>query len=124
MRRPDLLILIAIWQFISAFFCFIGLAAIAVFAIPWSVGPWGGYFDVGAIFGMSVGMFILLVCLGLFVFGGIGILQGKSWGRILSIVNAGLSLISIPIGTVIGILVLIYLTKAEVREYFESNSQL
>lgn len=123
MKRPDLLILIAIWQFISAFFCLVGLAAIAVFALPWSLGPTGLYFDVGAIFGMSVGMFVLLVCLGLFVFGGIGILQGKNWGRILSIVNAGISLISIPIGTVIGILVLIYLTKADIREYFEGSSQ-
>ena len=50
--------------------------------------------------------------------GGIGILQGKEWGRILSIVQAALSVFWAPVGTVIGILILIYLTKPELKEYF------
>jgi len=53
--------------------------------------------------------------------GGTGILKAKSWGRIISIIVAVLSLFWIPVGTVLGILVLIYLTRSEVREYFESS---
>jgi hypothetical protein len=53
--------------------------------------------------------------------GGIGILKAKSWGRIVSIVVAVLSLFWIPIGTVLGVLVLIYLTRSEVRAYFEGK---
>jgi len=116
MKRPDLLILISIWQFLNALFCSIGIAAIAVFAFP-KAGP----ADIGTIFGLSIGIFFLVCCIGLSVAGGIGLIIGKTWGRIVSIVNAALNLLSIPIGTVIGILVLIYLTRSEVREYFESS---
>lgn len=116
MKRPDLVLLIAIWQFLNALFCSIGIAAIAVFAFP-KAGP----ADVGTVFGLSIGIFFLLCFIGLSIAGGIGLLIGKNWGRIVSIVNAALNLLNIPIGTVIGILVLIYLTKSEVREYFEGS---
>ena len=117
MKRPDLIILIAIWQFLNALFCAIGISAIAIFAFP-KAGP----ADIGTIFGLSIGIFFLLCFIGLSVAGGIGLLAGKYWGRMVSIINAALGLLSIPIGTVIGILVLIYLTKSEVRAYFESSS--
>ena len=116
MKRPDLIILIAIWQFLNALFCAIGIAAIALFAFP-SAGP----VDTGTVFGLSIGIFFLACFIGLSIAGGIGLLIEKNWGRIVSIVNAALNLLNIPIGTVIGILVLIYLTRAEVREYFEGS---
>ena len=121
MKRPDLLLLVAIWQFLNSFLCLIGIAAIAIFAFPGALGHYGAVnvgSDIGAIFGLSIAILFLLCCIGLSVAGGIGLLLGKTWGRIVSIVNAVLSLLSIPIGTVIGILVLIYLTRTEVREYF------
>lgn len=126
MKRPDLLILVVIWQFLNAFFCIIGVAAIAIFAFPGSIGRWPSvYFpgDIGAIFGLSIAIIFLLGCIGLSVAGGIGLLLGKAWGRMISIVNAVLSLFFMPIGTVIGVLVLIYLTRSEVREYLEGGSQ-
>ena len=116
MKRPDLVLLITIWQFLNALFCSIGIAAIAIFAFP-KAGP----ADVGTVFGLSIGIFFLLCFIGLSIAGGIGLLIGKNWGRIVSIVNAALNLLNIPIGTVIGVLVLIYLTKSEVREYFEGS---
>jgi len=122
MKRPDLLLLVAIWQFLNAFFCLIGIAAIGIFAFPEALGFGYGPANVGSIFGLSIGIFVLLCCIGLSLAGGIGILKAKSWGRIISIVNAILSLFAIPIGTVIGVLVLIYLTKSEVREYFEGGN--
>ena len=117
MKRPDLLLLVAIWEFITSVCAFIGAVAIAVFAFPMllamRVPRWG------ALFGLSVVMILLLAYLGFAVAAGIGLIMRKEWGRILGIVHAALSLVSMPIGTVIGILTLIYLTKSEVREYFE-----
>ena len=128
MKRPDLLLLVAIWAFFSAFLYLIGIIAIAVFAFPEAVGCgyWYNYgpdisADAGAIFGLSIGILVLLCCAGLCLAGGIGILQAKSWGRILGIVVAVLSLFWIPVGTVLGVLVLIYLTRPEVRAYFEGS---
>jgi hypothetical protein len=48
------------------------------------------------------------------------LLRGKEWGRVLSLVNAALSLFSPPIGTAAGVLSIIYLTRADVRAYFKS----
>ena len=73
-----------------------------------------------ALSGLSIGTLVLLAYLGLSLAAGIGLLMEKEWGRISGIVHAALSLLWFPIGTVIGIITLIYLTKAEVREYFES----
>ena len=120
MKRPDLLILIAIWEFLTAVLDIIGIAAIFVFAFPgvcYNMGPP----DPGTIFGLSIGILVLLCGASIGVAGGIGLLMGKGWGRIVTIVRAALSLLHIPIGTIIGILVLIYLTKSEIREYFESS---
>ena len=129
MKRPDLIMLIAIWMFLSAFGILIGVGGIAsVFfcTAPWmTMGEWNGWqmwgapnIGVIAILGLSIAALMMLAYFILALMGGIGLLKGKEWGRILSIVHAALSLFSIPIGTVIGILVLIYLTKPEVREYF------
>ena len=121
MKRPDLLILIAAWQFITAFLALIGICAIAVFAFPNVIGPLWGPALTGGIFGLSVAILVLLVFIGIAIAGGIGILRGQEWGRVLSIVHAALSLFAFPIGTTIGILVIIYLTKSDVSEYFKAD---
>jgi hypothetical protein len=121
MKRPDLLLLVAIWQFLSAFLLLIGIVAISVFSLPEALGFGWEPANVGSIVGQSIAIFILLCLIGLSLAGGIGILQAKSWGRIISIINAVFSLFNIPIGTAIGILVLIYLAKPEVRAYFEGS---
>ena len=118
MKRPDLLIVIAIWEFLSALGSLIGIVAILIFAFP-GISPYAGPPDAGSIFGLSIGMLFLLAGAGIAVAGGVGLILGEEWGRILTMVHAVLSLFAIPCGTVIGILVLIYLMRAEVREYFD-----
>jgi len=120
-KRPDLLLLVAIWAFLSAFLYLIGIVAIAIFSFPEALGFVHGPANVGSIVGQSIAIFVLLCCSGLSLAGGIGILMAKSWGRIISIIVAVLSLFWFPVGTVIGVLVLIYLTRSEVREYFEGS---
>ena len=103
----------------------IGIVAIAIFAFLGALGYYNAVnvgSDIGAIFGLSIAVFFLLCCIGISLAGGIGTLLGKSWGRIVSIINAVFSLFVIPIGTVIGVLVLIYMMRPEIREYFESSN--
>ena len=123
MKRPDSFILLIIWQFIAASFWLIGIIAAAVFAFPFSPGYEGTSVEVGDVFGMIVGTLFLLGCIGVAIASGIGLVKGKRWGRLVSIVNAALSLMLVPIGTIAGILVLIYLMKPEVRKYFNVISE-
>ncbi len=116
MKKPDLLILIAIWEFISAFGALIGILAIAVFAFPSVIDQPG---DVGGIFGLSIGMFALVCYFAVAIAGGVGLLLGKEWGRIVSLVYSALNLFAIPFGTALGILAIIYLLRPNVREYFK-----
>ena len=135
MKKPDLLVLLAIWEFISAFVAFIGIVAIAVFAIPFVLGSWGnweyfngGYYGmmgnytdmprVGAVFGLSVAILVLFCFLVIAIIAGIGLLKGREWGRITGIVHSALSVFCAPIGTVIGVFSIIYLTKQEVKDFF------
>jgi len=130
MKRPELLVLIAVWEFLSAFGVLVGIGAVSslfFFTVPgvWWDGMMGGWgmWDMPRIgnFAVIVMGVVLLVMVTYFVLalmGGIGLLKGKEWGRIMSIVQAALSFFWVPIGTVIGILILIYLTKNEVQEYF------
>ncbi len=48
-----------------------------------------------------------------------GLLKGKKWARTLAIIFAIIGLINIPIGTIISIIILIYLFKPEVKAYFQ-----
>ena len=117
MKKPDLIILVAIWNFLSAFGAAVGMAAIVIFAFP-AIQDLDRMPRLGALFGLTVAMLVLFIWLAIAIAGAAGLLAGKEWGRILSLIHAGFSLLSIPIGTVIGILVIIYLIKPEVREYF------
>jgi hypothetical protein len=118
MKRPDLLILIAVWEFITAGVALIGISVIAVFAFPEVIGPMWGPALVGGLFGLSIAVLLLLCYVSIAVAGGIGLLKGKGWGRTFSIIHAALGLLNIPVGTVIGILIIVYLAKPDVREYF------
>ena len=122
MKKPDMLILIAMWEFITALLSFIGISAVFLFAFP-EVNNLYGIAHVGGIFGLIVAVLILFLSAFIALIGGIGLLSGKNWGRVLSIAYAAISLIRIPFGTVIGILVIIYLTKPDVRDYFESAKE-
>jgi len=128
MKKPDLLILIAIWQFINAFIALVGIAAIAVFAFPavtdsfdygWT-GMGGRSGVIGGIFVLSVAILFLVCFMAFAIAGGVGLMlnRGHEWARIISIVHSGLSLFAIPVGTIIGTLSIIYLIRQDVRDYF------
>ncbi len=114
--RPDLVLLIAVWEFLTAFGTLVAIGALVVFVFPRAV-----YFDrigVGTLTGLVILTAVLAGYGALAVAAGVGLLLGREWGRIMGLVHAAIGLINIPVGTVVGILVLIYLTKREVRDYF------
>jgi hypothetical protein len=121
LKRPDNLIPIVVWQFITAFVALIGIFILSAFTFPDAIGPlWGQAITIG-IFVFSIATLTLLVFIGIAIASGIGLLKGQEWGRVLSIVHAALSMFSFPIGTIIGILIIVYLTKPEVSDYFRAD---
>ena len=61
----------------------------------------------------------LLTVLGLpGIVAGAGLLARKTWGRILSIVISGLSVLCFPLGTILGVYGLIVLLQDSAAEYF------
>ena len=127
MKRPDLLMLIAIWQFLTAFAAIVGLGVIALIAFPTMLGawneswgtPWGlSHSPMMGVFGLSIVSLVLVCYTAIGMTGGIGLLMGKEWGRIASIVHNALILVCFPVGTALGILSIIYLNKVEVKDYF------
>ena len=122
MKRPDLLTLIAIWEFFTAFLALVGLCAVAILAFPEAIDPYIGPAVPGVIFGLSVAVLILICYIGIAIAGGIGLLRGQEWGRVLGIAHGALSLFWFPIGTVIGILSIIYLTQSEAKAYIKASS--
>lgn len=119
MKRPDLLVLIAIWEFLTAFVAIIGVSVIFIFAIfvPANM-MWGDFPRTGALFVLGFGIFILLAFIGLAVAAGLGVLAGREWGRMLALVHAVISAFWVPIGTIIGVLAIVYLLRPEVKDYF------
>ena len=114
MKRSDALVLIAIWEFLTAAPLFIAIVAISVFAYPAVIEDG----DAGGIFGVSVAMVILLPLFCVALAGGVGLLLRREWGRILAIIHSAVSLFFIPFGTIIGVLAIIYLVTPQTREYF------
>lgn len=99
----------------------VGVTIIAILQILASLGSIGVGLFIGAIlpgfgglFGgiiIGLGVITLLIAIALFT--------GRNWARILNIVFAVIDLINFPIGTIIGIIFLIYLTRPRVVAYFK-----
>lgn len=117
MRTRDVILLIAIWEFLTALIPFVFFMGVGGFMCrPFDGGflPFVGFF-------LSLLSLFVLAWIGLAVAAGVGLLQRREWGRTLGLIHAGLSLLRFPIGTVIGALVLVYLTREETREYFRTG---
>jgi len=88
------------------------------------VGPWV-IVAILAILLPGLGLVIGLICtlpfiiLGLIFFLiGFGILKGADWARTVAYIFAIIGMLAFPIGTIIGIIIILYLGKREVKAYF------
>ena len=70
-----------------------------------------------AIVGTSVALLMTVMALP-GIIAGYGLLKRRSWGRVLAIVVAVLSLFNVPFGTVLGIYALWVLLQQAANEYF------
>ena len=111
LKRINPLILIAVWEFLSAAGALIGVYIVVyeAYLVPEDPPPFA--------FGVAL-IVVLLVYFGLSVAAGVGLLKVKRWGRILAIIQAALSLLQIPLGTIIGALILVYMFRPQTKEYF------
>ena len=113
MKRPTVVSLLAILHFIAA-----GLYLLIALLIPLAVSY--SQEQTKAPFMIIAGISAVFMVIHLFT--GIGLWKLRPFGRTLQIILAILALISIPIGTIIGICVLIYMYKPEIKTLFSGKS--
>lgn len=99
----------------------LGVTVLAILQILGSLGTIAAGFAIGAVlpllgaaFGVAlivIGVITLLIAIALF--------SGRNWARILNIIFAVIDLINFPIGTILGIVFLIYFTRPHVVAYFK-----
>jgi len=113
MRRPEGVTMVAIWFFIQASFALLGLGGMTIgFLGLWTGG--GEYNDIlfGTL-GMILGVMLIVGAGAAFLATGLGLWRLKEWSRSAAIVLAVLQLLVIPIGTIAGIMILLYLNRNE-----------
>jgi hypothetical protein len=76
---------------------------------------------ITSIVGTVVGGFLALLSLP-GIIGGIGLLQGKPWARILVLILAVFDLFNIPIGTAIGVYTIWVLMQEETEDLFAQGA--
>jgi general secretion pathway protein G len=108
MRRPGAVTFLAVLDLIGGTFCTV--AGVSLLAFGALKQPF--LLALGCIYA-SIGLSYLAA--------GIGLLRMKAWGRIVQIVMACVGLIGIPVGTIISVLILIYLLKPGARVLFSGK---
>jgi hypothetical protein len=122
MKRPDGVVLIALWYFLIG--TVLTLGALTILVLPMAalwfertgmdrmVGMWG--LGIGFMFTASGAVLSFLT--------GWGLLRLKEWARWLAMGLALFKLLLFPLGTVAGVLILAYLLQAGVKAVFEQNA--
>jgi hypothetical protein len=108
------------WLLIVTNSLFLLLAAF-LFALLVGIGVAIGDPETGRIMNIvGTSLAALLTVLGIpGIVAGAGVLARRSWGRVLAIVVAVLSLLNFPIGTIIGIYAIWVLLQEEAATYFK-----
>jgi type II secretory pathway pseudopilin PulG len=112
-RRPGIVTLLAVLQFIGAAFCIGGAIVMCLGAAFFSEPMEPGILIViGVVFGVLGS--VQLIC-------GLGLWKLKNYGRTIQQVFSWIGLLGFPIGTIIAILILLYLRKPGVRILFSGK---
>lgn len=117
-ERPFGVTLLAILYAIDGVYCLI--AAFIVDSIFDMVPMMNDLPMVGDILDtVKLCMMIVLIIIAIFYFlVALGMLKGQNWARRVGIILAIVGLINIPVGTIISIIILIYLFRAETKAWF------
>ncbi len=122
-KKPDLLVLIVVWELLTAFMALIGLLAIAVLVFPDTTASMWGSAMPGVFFGLSIIVLVLMSYIIIAVTAAIGIIKNQEWGRVMGIVQAALSVFAMPVGTIIGVLIIVYLARTDVTDFFKAHTK-
>lgn len=102
MKRPGLITLLAVLQFLGAgFWLLVAIATVLGGAVPAAA--------------------LLFVLAALQLACGAGLWTLRPYGRILQLVFAGIGLLAVPFGTVVAILILMYLTRPGMKIIFSGK---
>lgn len=122
--RSDGTMLIAIYHFISGVLSLLGMCGLL--SLPLIVGLTAGASGepgageataITAIIGLLLGSLFLLITIANWVIG-LGLWRGRDWARIGAIGLAVFRLFNIPLGTLIGALIIWYLLREETKAEF------
>jgi hypothetical protein len=108
-----------LWIVFGTFWLCLAVLALLVFLgvalIPdvEGIGP-----DLLRIIGIAVSIFFGVLGLPQII-GGLALLKGKEWGRILVLVMAFLALVNVPLGTALGIYTMVILFNPETVRLFQ-----
>jgi general secretion pathway protein G len=109
-QRPTVISLLSVLQYAASAIMLMGFIGFIFFGIK-EQNP--VYYFVAA---------IMVAFAVLHFFAGYGLWNLRPWGRTIQLVLAYIGLLSIPIGTIISILILVYLSKPEVKLLFSGRS--
>ena len=118
-ERPFGVTILAILYAIEGLYCLL-----AAFVVKWAMDllpiDFAGLPMMGNMLDtVELCLMIVLIIIAIFYFlVALGMLKGQNWARRIGIILALIGLINIPIGTIISIIILIYLFKADVKAYF------
>jgi hypothetical protein len=124
-RRSDGVTLIALYQFFVAFLSLLGICGLLSIPLIVGVSTSAARAEGGPLATAIVSTVMVVVSGWIFLVGlangviGWGLWKQHEWGRIGALVLAGFRLLSFPVGTVIGALIIWYLLREGVRQEFQ-----
>ena len=114
MTRPTAVTVLAVLQFIGGALWGLGGVGLALLSIA---SPRSAEVDAspGVLAAILIGLAVYqIVC-------GLGLWQLRSYGRTMQMISAGIGLLGIPFGTIIAIIILVYLSKPGVKVLFSGK---
>ncbi len=117
-ERPRGLNFLMMWHCVTALLALAGMIGAFWFVFPKLEPLEGLEYGLGLmVFVMVVWWLVLKVFLS--TISTLGILLAKEWGRQIGIIHAALTLLFVPIGILVGTVVIVYLARPKIREYFK-----
>lgn len=121
MKRPDGVILIALWYFLIGVILAVGALTLLVLPMATVWFTQSGFDRLAGMWALGIGFTFTASGAVLSLITGWGLLKLKEWARWLAMGLALFKLFLFPLGTVAGVLILIYLLQANVKAAFEQN---
>jgi hypothetical protein len=124
-QRSQGVTIIAVYQFVIAFLSLLGMCGLLTIPVIVGVSTAAARAEGGPLATAILSTVMVIASGWIFLTGlanaviGWGLWKQQEWGRIGALVLAALRLLNIPLGTVIGALIIWYLLREDVRQEFQ-----